>query len=104
MLMQMEFGMTCVTVLQGFRDKLQHPRFALTISFTLGKKQNNTKQKKQETMQQHKAKKFNPWTCLEHVFTLTVSTLPFTSASKRKAVSCEMDGQSVARFPKENRV
>lgn len=60
--------------------------------------------KKQEIKQHYKAKKFNLWTSLEHVFTLTVSTLPFTSSFKSEAVSCEMDGLSVARFPKANRV
>lgn len=64
----------------------------------------NLNNRKQETTQHHKAKKFNLWTSLEHVFTLTVSTLPFTSSSKSEAESCEMDGLSLtAALPEEQK-
>lgn len=49
-------------------------------------------------MQHNKVRGFNLWASVEHVFTLAVSTLPFTYSFKSGAVSFEMDGLSVARF------
>lgn len=54
---------------------MNYNSIVFTISLTMGK--SGKREKKQEIIKHYKAKKFNLWTSLEHVFTLTVSTRAF---------------------------
>lgn len=98
MMMQMTVGMTFAILWQSFRKKLSETN-CFTISFTVGQ---HEKKKKKETIQQGQEVQSLDisGTCF-HPHSLN---LPFTSSSKNEAVRREMDGLSVARFPKANRV